>query len=392
MWKSILSGVVLASALFTSSDVNSQIIKTNDLNRYCDQDGINRQTVIYLDQGVIAKRDALWYKDIVNKLRFLPSERVKVVTIKDGGSEVELAWEGCYPGWTPENAKKIKESEGAMTLFTGSALDAVKDDLKFFTNNFQRALAHPLAGSKYEDKPRFTMSNFPAKKLVEALYYDSKRLDLDNGVSRVIVFSDMIEKSGLVDHKNMRPVETAEAVAKRFPMFLNHADFYIYGINYTHSESDLNTDMERFWRDYLLHSGANIAHYGNQLVVPRGDENFAVTSYTGYIVDGNGNKIITKMRLGYFPNGELTHSVLTVGDEFLPIKGSIIKSGQNIQLTGTVTASTFDGFSEGDVVKLAGSLKDMQGQIGAPDDRTVDKKGQQYIFDLSLSRDANLSL
>lgn len=392
MWKLLTAGIALVASLSIYFPVYAQIIKTNDLTRYCDQKGVNRQTVLYLDQGIIGKTDPLWYKDIINKLKFLPSEKVKVVTIKDGGSEVELAWEGCFPGYTKENARIIKEKEGAMTLFTGSALDAVKDDMKLFTNNFQRALAHPLSGSRYDEKPRFTLANFPTKKLVEALYYDTKRLDLDNGISRVIVFSDMIEKSNLVDHNNMDPLVTAKAVADRYPMFLNHADFYIYGINYTHGESELNTDMERFWRDYLLRSGANIAHYGNQLVVPRGDENFTVHSYTGYIVDGDGNKIITKMRLGFFDSGELTHSVLTVGDEYLTLKGSIVASGQNTQLSGSIMSSTFSGFGAGDVFTMTGAIKEMHGTIGAPDDRTVDRKGQQYKFDISLSQDANLSL
>ncbi|MBE1301824.1 MAG: hypothetical protein GJ680_18215 [Alteromonadaceae bacterium] len=391
--KRLLTSMVAAAGLLSVTGTSvAQIIKTNDLNRYCGQDGIQRQTVLYLDQGVIGKQDPLWYKDIVNKLRFLPGERIKVVTIKDGGSEVELAWESCYPGWTPQKAKEIKDSESSLTLFTGSALDAVKDDQKFFTNNFQRALAHPLAGSKYDDKPRFNLNNFPTKKLVEALYYDSKRLEYKDGVSRVIMFSDMIEKSELVSHSAMSPDTAAQKTAERFPMFLHHADFYIYGINYTHGESELNSKMELFWRDYLLHSGANIAHYGNQLVVPRGDEMFSVQSYTGHVVDGDGNKVIARMRLGYYNTGELTFSLLTVGDEILPIKGSIITSGQNLELNGTVTASTFEGFSKGDRVKLTGSSKELSGKIGAPDDRTVDKKGQQYLFDVSFSKDTNLSL
>jgi hypothetical protein len=391
IFKNTLRGLIACLSL-TCVDASAQIIRTNDLNKYCDQAGVNRQTVLYLDQGIISKTDALWFKDIVNKIKFLPSEKVKVVTIKHGGSEVELAWEACYPGYTPENAKDIKENESAMTLFTGSKLDAVKDDVEFFFKNFQLALAHPLATTKYEDKPRFSLENFPQKKLVEALYYDSKRLDLKNGVSRVVVFSDMIENSNLITHAQMKPVQMAKEVAERFPMFLNHADFYIYGINYTHSESDLNSDMEKFWRSYLLASGANIAHYGNQLVIPNSEEYFSVFSYTGHLVQSDGRKVIAKMRLGYLKSGELTHSVLTIGDEFMPLKGSLILSGQNVQLEARVSASTFDGFKPGDSLTLDGSLEALKGTLGAPDERTVDTKGKQYRFKLVMNQDSNLSL
>ena len=391
MIKQLIKTSFIALTLFGANSAQA-IVNTNDLKRYCGQEEVQRQTVLYLDQGIIAKTDTVWYRDIVNKLKFLPGEKLQVITVKDGGSEVELAWEACYPGYTPTKYAEMKEKGGFSRLFLGDVDDQIKKDLTFFNNNFKRALAHPLAATRHEQKPRFSAATFPNKKLVEALYYDAKRLDLENGISRVIIFSDMIEKSQLVAHQELDPQAAATIAAERFPMFLNYSSFYIYGINYTHGESELNTQMERFWRTYLLQSGANIEHYGSQLVLPRTNELFAVNSYSGFLTQSDGRKVAAKLRLGYYPDGELVHSVLTVGDEFMPITGSQQVSGKNVELRANITNSTFSGFKKKDVLTLSGNQNKLSGQVGAPDDRTVDEKGAAYLFDVNFDKDNNLSL
>lgn len=377
------------SALLFSGLSQAQIIETNDLKRYCNQDGVHRQTVLYLDQGIISKTDALWYRDIVNKLKFLPGEKVQVVTIKSGGPEVELAWEACFPNYTSETYKKLKEKSGFVNLFTGDVDDKLESDQGFFHKNFQSALAHPLIGTKHDTKPRFTLDTFPTKKLVEALYYDAKRMEFENGVSRVVMFSDMIEKSNLLNHSKLNPQKIAEQVSERFPMFLSHASFSIYGINYTHSESDLNAKMERFWRRYLLKSGANIEHYGSQLVLHKNNNVFELDTYSGYLVQSDGRKVAAKMRLGYFGTGELTNSVLILGDEYLPLSGSINTSGKNVEIKASIKDSTFTGFAKKDVLNLTGTPSELKGVIGARDDRTVDEKGEVYRFSIQLSKESD---
>lgn len=377
------------STLLFSGLSQAQIIETNDLKRYCNQDGVHRQTVLYLDQSIISKTDALWYRDIVNKLKFLPGEKVQVVTVKSGGPEVELAWEACYPSYTPVTYKKLKEKTGLINLFTGDVDDKLKSDQGFFNKNFQSALAHPLIGTKHDTKPRFTKDTFPMKKLVEALYYDAKRMEFEKGVSRVVMFSDMIEKSNLLDHNRFEPHKSAEQVSERFPMFLSYASFSIYGINYTHGESDLNAKMERFWRQYLLKSGASIAHYGSQLVLHKNTDMFELDAYDGYLVQSDGRKVAAKMRLGYFDNGELTNSVLTLGDEYLPLAGSISTSGKNVEVKASITDSTFKGFEKKDVLNLKGSPSMLKGVIGARDDRTVDEKGEVYRFSIELTKESD---
>ena len=182
--------ILVATYLFSMNAMSDGLLRTTNLKSYCGQ--YDRQTVIYLDQGIISKKDPNWFKDILNKLKFLPGEQVQVVTINHGGSVVEEAWSGCYPALTEERYQKEKAQEGFTSLVTGGVDDKLKNDQKMFSKWLKQGLAAPLARTQHSDVPRYTESSFPIKKLVEALYYDAPRLDLKNGISRVILFSDMV--------------------------------------------------------------------------------------------------------------------------------------------------------------------------------------------------------
>ncbi|MFT6835379.1 MAG: hypothetical protein ACJA0H_001417 [Francisellaceae bacterium] len=384
--------IIMVLVLISTHAYADGLLRTTDLKKYCGQDGIERQTVIYLDQGIIAKKDPNWYKDILNKTKFLAGERIQVVTINAGGSTVEQAWDSCFPSYTSKKYNTIKEEEGLGSLFTGGIDDNLKNDKSSFSKWFKQALAHPLAGSKHDTAPNFSSRGFPSKKLVEALYYDSNRMNLKNGITRVIIFSDMIEKSDLVDHAIFKPLEKAKEISKRFPMFLNHASIYVYGINYTNNNTALNEKMQAFWEQYLLSSGANIEQYGTQLVLPRVDSTFEAYSYTGRLTQSDGKKLATKIRIAYTPDGALIHSWITIGDYFMPIKGTLNCSGQDCKVTATITNSTFDGFAKNDILQLQGTHKELKGKIGAKDDSIIDEQGKIYRFDVEYVQDLNLAL
>jgi len=387
----MLSKYVLLLILISTNVLADGLLRTADLKRYCDQDGINRQTIIYLDQSVIAKKDPNWYKDILNKTKFLPGERLQVVTINDGGSTVELVWDSCYPSYTSKKYAKLKSEDSVTSIFTGGVEDQLKSDSKVFETRLMQALAHPLAKSRHEQAPSYK-DQFPIKKLVEAFYYDASRMGLKSGIPRVIVFSDMIEKSDLVAHDNFEPIENADQVAKRFPTFLNHSSFYIYGINYTNSETILNEKMEKFWRRYLLKSGAEIAHYGTQLVLPRENTLIAANSYKGKLTQSDGKNLATSLRVAYLPNGDLIHSWISIGDHYLVLQGNISCSGQNCELRAQIKESVFDGFKVNDVLTLDGTIKNLKGTIGARDDSVIDAEGKIYRFNVEYTQDSTLSM
>ncbi len=368
------------------------LLRVTDLKKYCGQESVHRQTVLYLDQSIIAKKDENWYKDIVNKIKFLPGERLQVIIIKTGGSTVEQAWDSCYPSYTKERYQTLKSNEGLGSLFTGGVDDNLSNDVNSFNKWFLNALAYPLAETRHDNTPSYKKGEFPSKNLIESFYYDSKRLDIENGISRVIVFSDMVENSSLLHHDNLDPIKLAEDVAVRFPMFLNHSSFYIYGISYTNNESILNIKLENFWKSYLLKSGAHIEHYGTQLVLPKSNEIFDAHSYSGFLIQSDGKKLASKMRLASSRNGELIYSWLTIGDYYMPLKGTINCSGANCEVTAKIQNSTFEGFKKNDIVQLSGTNKKYSGKIGARDDSVIDEEGKIYRFDVEYKRDKNLNL
>ena len=397
MNKLITSSFVLLLALpvavlLSSNAFADGLLRTTNLKAYCGQAGVQRQTVIYLDQGIIAKKDANWFRDIINKTKFFAGERLQVVTIKDGGGVVEEAWDSCYPAFTPAEYAKRKKNDGFGSVFTGGVDDKLKGDLKSFNKWFKQALAHPLAKTRHDNTPSFSAGNFPQKKLVEALYYDSARMDLTNGVSRVIIFSDMVENSDLFSHKNFNPQQAADAAAKRFPTFFNHASVYAYGINYTNNQTELNGKLETFWKRYLLQSGAHVKNYSTQLVLPKKNQLFVAQSYTGKLKQSDGRMLATSLRVAFTPDRKLIHSVFTIGDYYMPISGDFFCSGQNCELKATVTNANFKAFQKGDALTLAGSLEKLSGKVGAKDDSVIDEKGSLYRFDVQYSKDRNLSL
>ena len=107
------------------------LLRTTNLDKYCQNDPGDRQTVIYLDQNIIASKDPNWYKDLINKVEYRPGEKVQFVNINSGGSTVELIWETCHPSVSPERLKKMKASEGFGALFTGGITDNLANDNKF---------------------------------------------------------------------------------------------------------------------------------------------------------------------------------------------------------------------------------------------------------------------
>jgi hypothetical protein len=376
-------GAVALFPLMASAD---GLLRTSNLEKYCQIESGGRQTVIYLDQNIIASKDPNWYKDLINKVEYRPGEKVQFVNINDGGSTVELIWETCHPSVSPERLKKLKQNESFGALFTGGISDNLANDIKFFDNQVIRALSHPVSKTRHEDAPTYSASSFPAKKLVEAIYYDSKRLNVDDVFSRVIVFSDMIENSELFELNSFEPSKTAKAVAKRYPMFLNYASFQIYGINYTNRETLINENIRDFWNEYLLLSGSYVEQYGAQLAVEEDTKSWDFYKYKGH-VNAGGIKAASAFRMIIGDDGKILHGWLEVADMYLPVSGEVKCSGQNCNIDAEVLASTNkDAFRKNDVLRLNGTMSNFNGYVGGRDETVIDAQGNAYQQPISLTR------
>lgn len=374
---------VIPFVLLVSSSVFADgLLRTTNLNKYCEAEPGGRQTVIYLDQNIIASKDPNWYKDILNKVEYRPGEKVQFVNINNGGSTVELIWESCHPSFSPQKLKQLKENEGVVALFTGGIEDNLKSDKKFFKKQILKALSYPLQKTRYESPPSFTLKTFPKKKLVEAIYFDSKRLKVDDVFSRVIIFSDMIENSELFSLDSFEPIKSAKAVAKRFPMFLNYSSFQIYGINYTNRQTKINQDIRDFWKQYLLLSGAHVEQYGAQLAIGRETKNWSFHKYKGH-VNVNGAKGASTFRMVIGDDGKIHHGWLELADMYLPLSGEVKCSAQECQVNAEIlSSSNKDAFRKKDVLRLKGTLKSLKGIVGGKDEMVIDAKGNAYQYSI----------
>jgi hypothetical protein len=362
------------------------LLRTSNLDKYCQVDPGSRQTIIYLDQNIIASKDPNWYKDLINKVEYRAGEKIQIVNINDGGSTVELIWETCHPSVTEQRLKELKDSEGVGALFTGGVVDNLASDKKFFDRQFVRALSHPVSKTRHETAPTYDKASFPVKKLVEAIYYDSKRVDVDDVFSRVIIFSDMIENSELFDLATFDPISAADTVSKRYPMFLNYASFQIYGINYTNRETRINENVRDFWNQYLLLSGAYVEQYGAQLAIGEETSDWQFYKYKGHVNVSNV-KGAASYRMIVGDDGKIHHGWLEIADMFLPMTGEVSCSGQNCKIDAKVLNSANKvAFRSNDVLRLKGTMLKLNGTVGGKDESVIDAQGNPYQHPVILSK------
>ena len=280
---------VLVNLTLLSGAKANWIKKAVDLGLYCNQVGISRQTIFYLDQSIIAKGDSNWYKGILYTSDYLPGERIQVVTIKDGGYETVSVWDTCYPDLTESEYKRLKSEDGLASLFTGNVNDRIKKDKKTFEKLFIQALTHPLYNTQHETTPKYLASNFPSKSIVEALYSDQERYRNGNGERRVVVFSDMFENSKHFDTRNDDPVQAAKQASISIPSNFKNSKIYAYGIGYTNSDVLMNKEMELFWSTYFSSTNAELVSYGASLSFSD-TKKVPATQLAVEMIDGDGER------------------------------------------------------------------------------------------------------
>ena len=380
---------------FNSSFVAADIFKNPaaSLNSFCKTPS-PRQTLIYLDQSIIATKDEDWFKDIRNKLKFLPSERIQVLMISSEDSRVKDVWSVCYPSMSKKQYEQEKENQG---LFETSVDKKIADAKSLYNKYLNSALAAPLAKTKLEHKPNFESHSFPSKSLVEAIYYDSGRFDLSNGITRVVIFSDMVENSEYASPINLTEVNSlklAQETAERYPMELNNAQFFVYGIGYSHGNSSLNLNLQKYWENLLIDSGAYLASFHSQLNLPKTSSlSFSPYSYTGVMMQANGTKVATDLRLGFAENGVLTNSWFGVLDDRYPLKGGYVCKQNQCTVNAEII---FSGdpekhmFRKKDIITLTGELNKLKGTIGAKDDLTRTGDGSKFSMVVLFEQDNSM--
>ena len=224
------------------------------------------------------------------------------------------------------------------------------------------------------------------------------RFDITNGVSRVIIFlrhgRKTLSMQVLILLRTRNAISKATSAAKRFPMDLNNADIYVYGIGYSHRDSSLDLILESYWDNLFIESGAHLVSFQQQLSLPKSSNLvFEVKSFTGVMVQEGGAKIATDLRLGFTDNGKLVNSWFGSLDDRYPLEGSYkcvsTKCKINAKIIGGGDPETHM-FREKDVLNLEGSLTNLRGTIGSVDETTRVASGKKFELDIVFESDSTL--
>ncbi|MEZ8106609.1 hypothetical protein [Vibrio cortegadensis] len=378
-------------ALGFAASSQASLLKTADLNKYCNYEKSQRQTIIYLDQNSIGKNDKDWFRDIINKLDYLPSEKISIVQINDA-SRVEELFSSCYPKISEVTYKKLLKNKGFLDADPKKVL---ADDQKLFKGRMFGAFSKVMEASEHATKPSFNSQSIPKKSIVEALYYDASRTELTNGISRVIIYSDMLENSTAYS-ASKKPIEAAVNTSERFPVSYSNAEIYAYGVGTTTKGTD-DRSLEIFWKNYFNLAGANLVSFQQQLPSKSKSTKLDIHSYKG-VMDLEGRNIALSLRLSKAQeqnNGSLSNSFFAIKDDLYPLKGTFSCQNNQCKISAELAFSapteTFS-FQKDDVLALTGSFDGtLKGFIGSEDDTTTTETGDKFQYNVIFDADSTLT-
>lgn len=390
----VIGLMALAIASFSMS-ASAQGLFNNPssaLEAFCDYSA-DRRTLIYFDQSIVSTNDADWFRDIQEKITFLPAERVSYRMISRNDSRVQEIWNTCHPSLSQSDLEEARANDSVFRR----GIDRQLDDARSAFNDFQNSsLAYALADNPQDTIPHYGNNDFPRKSLVEALYYDSSQYRLEGMTTRVIFFSDLVENSDLAEPDQLTDQETSYALARdaaeRFPVDFHNAEFFVYGVGYTHNNSSLDRNLSDFWAMWLNKSNAQLSSFGRQLNLPEHGTTLDSASYRGAVEQDNGTQIAARLRLQVTGSGELSNSWLGVRDMRYPLEGERVCTGGNCTVRATISfADEADNFlREGDVLLLEGA-DTLTGSIGSEDDLELTPDGNRFALPAAFEKDSRIT-
>jgi len=177
-----------------------------------------------------------------------PGDRLVIHTITDDFATSQKLFDACQPG-CPE--------AGLFDELMGTCKEAiVRRDAVLFREDYARALLPVVRDVEEHD----------GSAIIETLSALSRQYS-DVGISRVIVFSDLVQNSKLGNFLKMSKgqFERVHATIQKLGMtaHLNGAAVVDFGFGRTQGANrkgltpEINSRMEAFWRSYFVDSGAS---------------------------------------------------------------------------------------------------------------------------------------
>ncbi len=203
-----------------------------------------RQTLVYIDLGMMRNGDKKWAGRIDAKLAssLMPGERVTVLSLDTANGVSEEIWSACWPDYSREEKDKISKEQGGISgFFSKNPLSSLEDEQRFF-----RSLLGNALGTVYERGQSRPATD--GKRILSALASDEDRFNKSGMVTRVIIYSDM----------GSLPLEN------NLSLDLGYSIFYIYGVDAKHAES------REEWEKALMKAHGLLASFSYDLGITSG--------------------------------------------------------------------------------------------------------------------------
>lgn len=339
--------------------------------QFCDTPS-PRQTLIYIDEKILVKEQTQWAKDLIAKLsgNLMPSEPVTLVKLAAETGAAQQLWQGCYPEYSSEQRAQIANKHSGIIagVFTSNPIDALPQQKAIFQNQIGGALGQLLQQSGRDlSAVQVNPSSLPSKQIMLALANDAPRFDPTHGVIRVIIYSDMLENSGLGSSLTSNPATAASAATERALNFKN-AVFYIYGAGSTLSPQDVSAGMKMksYWETFFNSATGHLAGFGPNLNVMSNIPETLKTYDIAITVEPN-NIRLGKIQFFINHEGSVQDSFIAVAGKHHSMleDGSFTCQGDSCTFSARVPSPviTTQGGAE---IKLIGAIDSLKGTIQIP--------------------------
>lgn len=300
-----------------------------------------RQTIVYIDDTILVNGSNSWALELNGRLRasLMPGERVTIVRLSPVTGTSHEIWSGCWPDLTAEERQEHRQS-WFSTITSGSLLSQLRQQQSLFTRDINRALTEIYAKAhRLQPHTRIRVADAPKKQIIEALASDAARFSQSHKTNRVIVYSDLAQKSSIASVFSSPPAAPVDFGTK-LGVYFPHTLFYFYGVG-----SDISGDpgylssAHHLWRQILASMSAALAAMGSNLAVPNRIP--ADAFHYGVKIDRQGETLYGKMWLLTDSDGHLIDSWLGISRLWtVPITGIFTcRQGSSCRLRATTVGS-----------------------------------------------------
>ncbi|MCK9394486.1 MAG: hypothetical protein M0Q44_02720 [Methylobacter sp.] len=336
-----------------------------------------RQTLIYIDDKVLVKGDTQWALQLINKTmaNLMPSEPVTLVKLATETGAAQERWKACYPDIPVTEMEKRKQSAGILEKFTtADPSKQLKEQQAVFKAQMTGALEKLLLENSHET----AADSLAKKQVVRAFENDLARFDARNGAIRVIVYSDMLENSDLINGLSAKPNE-AKALADARKLNFQNAVFHVFGAGKSGNNAD---GLKAFWEALIEGGSGTLADMGSELVLnAKAPDVFKIYDVEIELTKDDVRR--GKLRLFVDSDGKLQESVLTIGTKQRSLldDGEFLCQQENCTLQAKARRPVV--VAEGkEEFKLTGLHDKLTGKLQIPGTQLSD--GKEAVFNMTI--------